>query len=413
MTTITVSRYDDAFATLRVRDLAQALYDEGAVIMEGVLLTLHGKAHRDRRRLENRVFRREIFRYYEREVIPRTIERSIAPFVARGHADLVALGYRVTMNLTADFAGIDRPNQTSEETEALLALVVKFSEGATLVHSTRDHEQVRAEVRDALGEFDRIFLQPSIARRRELLARMERGDIDETELPKDVLTVLLRNEERLPLPEDLLRREIAFYLQAGSHSTANSVTHAMHEIFEWCDSHTEDVARLEAEPLFLQRCIHESMRLHPASPVAWRKPVCPVELPSGQSVGDGDKVVVDMCAANTDPAVFGDDAAEFNPHRSLAHGVQPFGLTFGGGIHACPGQDLDGGAVPKSESRDAPAASLEEHLFGTVFLLVESLRGRGARRDPARPPERDARTRRSNWGRYFVIFGDAGEPVGT
>ena len=169
MTTITVSRYDDAFATLRVRDLAQALYDEGAVIMEGVLLTLHGKAHRDRRRLENRVFRREIFRYYEREVIPRTIERSIAPFVARGHADLVALGYRVTMNLTADFAGIDRPNQTSEETEALLALVVKFSEGATLVHSTRDHEQVRAEVRDALGEFDRIFLQPSIARRRELL----------------------------------------------------------------------------------------------------------------------------------------------------------------------------------------------------------------------------------------------------
>ena len=63
MTTVTVSGYDDAFATLRVRDLAQALYDEGAVIMEDVLLTLHGEAHRDRRRLENRVFRREIFRY--------------------------------------------------------------------------------------------------------------------------------------------------------------------------------------------------------------------------------------------------------------------------------------------------------------------------------------------------------------
>lgn len=410
MTTITVSGYDDAFATLRVRDLVQALYDEGSVIMEGVLLTLHGEAHRDRRRLENRVFRREIFRYYEREVIPRTIERTLSPFVARGKADLVVLGYRVTMNLTADFAGIDRPDQTPEETEALLALVLKFSEGATLVHSKRDHEQVRSEVRDALGEFDRNFLQPSIARRRELLARLSRGELDEKQLPKDVLTVLLRNEERLPLPDDLLRREIAFYLQAGSHSTANSVTHAMHEIFEWCDSHPEDIARLDREPLFLQRCIHESMRLHPASPVAWRKPIRPVELPGGQSVAAGDKVIVDMRAANTDPAVFGPDAAEFNPYRDLGRGVQPFGLTFGGGIHACPGQDLDGGAVPKPES---DGAEPDDHLFGTVFLLVDSLRRCGARRDPARPPEPDAKTERPNWGQYFVVFEAASEQART
>ncbi len=408
MTTFTVSNYDDAFATLRVRDLAQALYDEGAVIMEDVLLTLHGEAHRDRRRLENRVFRREIFRYYEGQVIPRTIERTIAPFVERGHADLVVLGYRVTMNLTADFAGIDRPHQTPDETEALLGLVVKFSEGATLVHSTRDHDAVRAEVRQALGDFDRIFLQPSIDRRRELLARMERGEIDESDLPKDVLTVLLRNEERLPLPDDVLRREIAFYLQAGSHSTANSVTHAMHEVFDWCETHPQDAARMADEPLFLQRCIHESMRLHPASPVAWRKPLCPLELPNGQRVGDGDKVIVDMRAANTDPRVFGADADRFNPHRSLPRGVQPFGLTFGGGIHACPGQDLDGGAVPKPESNLEASNGLVDHLFGAVFLLVDALLARGARRDPARPPERDAMTERPNWGSYFVVFDDAG-----
>jgi cytochrome P450 len=413
MTTVTVSRYDDAFATLRIRDLAQALYDEGAVIMEGVLLTLHGQAHRDRRRLENRVFRRDIFRYYERDVIPLTIERTIAPFVEQGRADLVVLGYRVTMNLTADFAGIDRPNQTPEETEALLGLVVKFSEGATLVHSKRDHEQVRAEVREALAVFDQVFLQPSIARRRELLASMERGDIDETELPRDVLTVLLRNEDRLPLPDDLLLREIAFYLQAGSHSTANSVTHAMHDIFEWCDAHPEDVARLETQALFLQRCIHESMRLHPASPVAWRKPLCPVELPSGEFVASGDKVVVDMRAANTDPAIFGGDAAEFNPARSLPRGVQPFGLTFGGGVHACPGQDLDGGAVPKPDVQSAPGQPLEDHLFGAVFLLVEALRSRGARRDPLRPAARDANTERPNWGQYFVVFEPAGRSVAT
>ncbi|MGI9592190.1 MAG: cytochrome P450, partial [Myxococcota bacterium] len=59
--TVTVQSYRDVVHTLRNRFLVQALYDEGGVVMEDVLLTLHGEAHKDRRRLENRVFRREIF----------------------------------------------------------------------------------------------------------------------------------------------------------------------------------------------------------------------------------------------------------------------------------------------------------------------------------------------------------------
>ena len=35
-----------------------------------------------------------------------------------------------------------------------------------------------------------------------------------------MLTVLLRNEDKLELPADVLKREMAFYLQAGSHSTS-------------------------------------------------------------------------------------------------------------------------------------------------------------------------------------------------
>ena len=66
-----------------------------------------------------------------------------------------------------------------------------------------------------------------------MIAKHARGEIDEDALPRDMLTVLLRNEDRLELPPDLLWREIAFYLQAGSHSTANSTVHAMHNIFQW------------------------------------------------------------------------------------------------------------------------------------------------------------------------------------
>ena len=151
MTGVTISRYEEASATLRHADLAQSLYDEGAVIMADVLLVLHGDAHRARRTLEFRVFRRDFFRYYETEIFPRTLAETLRPYDDSGRADLTELGYRVTMNLTADFAGVDRPLRTPDETASLLRLVMIFSEGATLVHSTRDKEEVRAEVRVALA----------------------------------------------------------------------------------------------------------------------------------------------------------------------------------------------------------------------------------------------------------------------
>src|SRR5262249_37911842 len=157
------------------------------------------------RMLEFRVFRRDFFRYYETEVFPRTLSETMAAPLAAGKADLVDLGYRVTMNLTADFAGIDRPRRDAQETRELLDLVMTFSEGATLVPSTRDKEEVRREVRAALARFEDAFFAPSVARRQALLKDFEAGRITEDDLPRDVLTVLLRNEDRVELPRELLR----------------------------------------------------------------------------------------------------------------------------------------------------------------------------------------------------------------
>ena len=87
MTTIRIDRIDDALAALREPNLAQSLYDEGKVIMDKVLLTLHGDEHRVRRMLEFRVFRRSFFRYYETEVFPRALDDVLTPLVARGGCD--------------------------------------------------------------------------------------------------------------------------------------------------------------------------------------------------------------------------------------------------------------------------------------------------------------------------------------
>ena len=53
-----ITDYQQAAKTLRQSDLRQGLYDEGAVLMDGVLVNLHGEKHRTRRSLENKVFRR-------------------------------------------------------------------------------------------------------------------------------------------------------------------------------------------------------------------------------------------------------------------------------------------------------------------------------------------------------------------
>ena len=70
---ITITNLDDAREIYRHKDMAQALYDEGE-IMNGVLVNLHGDEHRSRRRLENRLFRRDVLEHYEHDRFPPIID---------------------------------------------------------------------------------------------------------------------------------------------------------------------------------------------------------------------------------------------------------------------------------------------------------------------------------------------------
>ena len=399
MKVISVTDFDLASKTLRDNDLRQALYDEGAVIMDKVLVNLHGDEHKTRRNVENKIFRRDFFKYYEHEVFPQTLQETLAPFVAKKKLDLVDFGYRVMLNLTADFSGIDRPKRTPEETESLLAYVKRFAQGATLVHSTLDREEVRADVRHKLSAFQGEFLQGSIDRRLALLKDLEAGEITQDDLPRDVLMILLQNEDKVDLPPDVLCREIAFFMLAGAFTSIHSMSHAMHEIFTWCTAHPEDWEKAHNDRLFLQRCVHESTRLHPSSPTANRRPACPVHHFEGDDLKVEDEVHVNILEANKDTKIFGPDAAQFNPYREIPQGQTPFGLSFGLGMHSCIGRNLAGGVVPKGNTDPAT------HHYGTVTLIVKELLDHGARPDPDDAPRMDETTERPNWGYYPVILG--------
>ena len=392
---IALTTYEDARDAFRRRELRQALYDDGVELMADVIVNLHGEPHIDRRRLENRLFRRDTFAWYEAERIPPIIERVIGPNVRSGHGDLLPMARRVMMSLSVDVAGVDLPDGSEEEFDTFYELMDRLAKASTVAHATGDRDAIRARGRAALREFEERFFAPSLERRRRLIAATH----DPSELPRDVLTTLLVNAERLELADDVVLREVAYFPWVGSHSTSGQLVHAMHHIFRWLEDGRGRRESLVSEPDLLQRFVHESMRLHPASPVAMRRSLEALNLRSGVEIPADESVAIGVEAANRDESVFGEDATEFNPMRALPDGVSPWGLSFGHGAHACLGQELAGGLEPEDTH--------QHHLLGAVTLMAARLLELGAEPDPAHPASRDSATTRVAWGSYPVIF-----PVG-
>ncbi|MEC8768025.1 MAG: cytochrome P450, partial [Actinomycetota bacterium] len=359
---IRLTSWSQVREAFRSKELRQAGYSEGAVVMSDTLLDLHGKAHRERRRIENRLFRREVFSYWEHEVLGKTIDVTLNPFVQSKQGDLSVIGYRCAMNLTATIAGIDQDPSDTKQTETLYGIVKKFSEGATLLHSTRNKDEVRQEVKEAMEHFAKDFFDPSRELRERYVRECNDGIRKEDDLPTDVLTTLLRNREQLGLTDDVIFREICFYLQAGAHSTANAFTHTVDDILNWGQQYPEDLDKAREDLSFVQRCMHESLRLNPASPVALRRPLQDVKLSDGILLNEGTEVTLDLMAANRDYEIFGEKSDNYNPYREVPEGVPRWGMSFGAGMHACVGAELDGGL---EIDPDRPAS---ETLFGTVAI---------------------------------------------
>ena len=393
----TISDFKTAGETLRVNDLRQALYDAGAILMDKVLVNLHGKEHQMRRKVEAKILRPNFYRWYETEVFKKTLDETITPYLKEGKADLVDLSYRILLNLTADFSGIDRPNKSVAETERILSMLRTFGKAATLGQAKGDKDAISNEINDSIEAFNVEFYKPSKQKRLEYLNRFKLGEISESDVPKDVLTELLKNQGKLGLSDDIILKETAFYLLAGAFTSIHTLTHAMHELFERMKDPTQE-NRLMKEPIYLQRCIHESMRLHPSSPTAMRRPTCPYQTNDGKTLNNSDTLVINLMEANRDVSVFGLDAKEHNPERNLPSGVPPYGLSFGKGMHACIGVNLAAGIIPKEDTDPLT------HQYGIITLTAKKLLEYGAAPNKNKPGVVDRSTVRNNWSSYPILF---------
>lgn len=408
--TIVFDRYEDIRAALFDASLSRTFdkrsYDEGN-IRDGIVSIAHGSVHRARRRIENTRFRAEVLRLYERELFPRVMNELLDVLIDRDRVDLFPIGELLSVVLAARRAGVDHDGSL-DQLRTLVRHVDAFSQGAAILDA-KDPDAVRALVKATYAEFERYFVRPSWARRAALIARTRRGDLRDDELPQDILTVLLlhRDDPALQLEDDgRVVREVATYLQGGTHTSAQTLVNALDVIFATGvapggsqERSTGILERVASDTLFAQRVIQETLRLRPTTPKIKRRAEADTEV-GGMRIPKDALVILDVVTANRDPQLFGADPDAFDPDRTVDPNVHRWGLSFGGGPHQCPGRAV-GGGFPIPGTFEVG----DDHVFGLVALELQAVAKRGVRPDPAQRPERDTRTERfTRWSSYPVRF---------
>ena len=131
-------------------------------------------------------------------------------------------------------------------------------------------------------------------------------------------------------------------------TTSHSLPHVFVHLDEWIREHPEDREKL-GDPEFLHRAAAESFRLHQTSPARFRAAARDVTLSTGRKVAKGEMVALARPMRNVaDRSVRSRTAATSIPTARRPKGMQPWGMTFGLGVHTCIGRNLVTGIQNKA-----------------------------------------------------------------
>ncbi len=231
-------------------------------------------------------------------------------FAMNGTADLV-LDYAtpVPAVLTLDLMGMDSAN---------------WKHYADFFHATSSYEPDDPRFRNAVARRDDMWAE---LREYAVYRRQHQGDDVTTTLVTTTIDGRLLNNDEVTA--------VMWNLVAGGLDTTTSlVSWALHHL----GMHTEDRARLIAQPGLISTAIEEFLRYYSPSESLTRTATRDVEL-KGRRIRRGDVVFISWVAANHDPTVFA-DADQVRVDRSVNKH-----LAFGLGGHRCIGS-----AVARIES---------------------------------------------------------------
>jgi cytochrome P450 len=383
-----IDTYSEIEEIMKSPDFMMAGAEERTVFLEDTLIMAEGQRHSELKQLFAPLMSRQALAYYELRVVEPVIQDAIAEMeIRRGfdgivQTDVVPLIHAALTRISALVTGVDGVD-TPEPTERFRTLVLILSAATTGSFSTKPQAEMIRAGKEAMAALVDEYLQVSLDRRIDLVRRHRSGEIEKDSLPRDMLTSLCLQDD-LSRPDDkdkipYVWRQCALFLTGSIKTTSHSLPHVFVHLDEWMREHPEDKDKL-IDPEFLHRAAAESFRLHQTSPARFRAAVRDVTLSTGRKVAEGEMVALHAPPANVQTEVFGEDARYFNPWRKTPQGMQPWGMTFGLGVHSCLGRNLVTGIMNRGDDKHG--------THGTAVRIMMALYGLGAELDPNNPPTR-------------------------
>ena len=134
-----------------------------------------------------------------------------------------------------------------------------------------------------------------------------------------------------PLTDEEINTFVRLLIAAGAGTTYKAYGNLMYMLL----THPEQLDAVRGDRALVTRAIEESLRIEQPVAALERVAVAPTTI-GGVAIEDGCPITVNIGAANHDPAVWGDDADEFDISRDRPDRH----LSFGFGIHRCLGIHL-------------------------------------------------------------------------
>jgi len=384
--------YADVLEAFRSPALRTLVEPGTGSLRSGTVLRIEGGDHTRRRRTLNRLTSRDGATWFRDHNLVPIVAAELEGLRQAGAMpvafDLVELGNRLFLRLAWSQIGLS-PMESAGELEDVRKLVAELELAYLGTGTPEEREAMIRRGLAAKDAFGRRYFGPELAARSNLVAAVSRGERAEAELPRDLLTLLASHADPEWADTELaLREAVTDILFAGTANSVHSMVHAVNELFGWLAAHPEDLP-LVADPAFLARAVGEALRVHVINTAFYRLATEDVVLAGGVRIPAGTTVRLGIRAANLDPAVFGPDAAAFNPRRQLALGAYPYGLAFGSGVHMCYGLNVVLGP---------------DQVSGTHPHVLRELFASGIAPDPDRPPRRPAGSDRDVFESYPVLL---------
>src|SRR5438105_5060667 len=287
-----LTSFTEVDEVFRSRDFAQGSHIDGhpsAALFNGTVLTLSGNDHFQRRRLEAQLLRRAALARFENELLPTALDRRFALIRrARGPdnvagGDLLEIVRSALLPMAAAIVGLDGV-EADDSVERLRLLLLRLSDGSSARWSALPLDEVVTAATEAKVAFVTDYFHPAWRRRESLLAAVEAGDLARSELPTDLITLLMAN----PISgedEDLNVREVLVFFTGAANTPALVTPFVVRDILDWFADHPEDRSANRPElEAFLWRALQESLRLHLEVPAHFRVASRPAVLSTGRKV---------------------------------------------------------------------------------------------------------------------------------